>query len=336
MPSHTGWAEKVPGTFPAVNCSLGDGNSGLGSDKSFYLDPLADATWAVLEPFLREMVAIFPESRVHIGTDEVYWRCYNGSATLRAAVLAAGKQLDDDGFKWLLRGFISRVQKLLSSLGKTSMIWNEGFDTYGPGNHGWEIKGPQGRTFSINKELSPNTAVEFWEGGNGAEYNPATGRSVASNAQEALAHGNSAIQSGGGWYLPMGTPHWTPNQTLNYIAGVYGVAVSTNKTCTWTDGTATPNCTCYQESAPTSPTNWSGAGRPQRAPDQKACYDIPEDLNVLDGRGAYQRLLGGEGCLWGVNFPWGYGTNSSNVHERAWPGGTCCYWCCSFWSFCSC
>ena len=90
MPAHTGWAETaaetVPGNFPALNCSLGDGSSGLGSDKSFYLDPLANETWAVLEPFLREMAAIFPESRVHIGTDEVYWRCYNTSATLRAAV----------------------------------------------------------------------------------------------------------------------------------------------------------------------------------------------------------------------------------------------------------
>ena len=325
MPSHTGWAEtaaeKVHGNFPALNCSLGDGSSGLGSDKSFYLDPLANATWAVLEPFLREMAAIFPESRVHIGTDEVYWRCYNSSATLRAAVLAAGKQLDDDGFKWLLRGLISRAQKLLTSLGKTSMIWNEGFDTYGPGNHGWQMKGVEGRTFSINEELSPNTAVEFWEGGNGAQYDPATGRPVASSPQDALAHGNSALVTN---YLPMGTPQWTRNMTRQYAASVYKMEVSTNNTCTWTDGSATPNCTCYQESAPTSPTNWSGAGRRQRAPDQKACYDIPEDLDVLDGRGAYQRLLGGEACLWGVNFPWGTGTNSSNVHERAWPGGTCC------------
>ena len=322
LPAHTGWAEtaaeKAP--FPALNCSLGDGTSGLGSDKFFYLDPLANETWAVLEPFLREMAAIFPESRVHIGTDEDYWRCYNTSATLRAAVLAAGKQLDDDGFKWLLRGFISRVQKLLTRVGKTSMIWNEGFDTYGPGNFGWQIKGPEGRTFSINKELSSNTAVEFWEGGNGEQYNPATGRPVASNPQEALAHGNSALITN---YLPMSTPHLTRNQTLEHAAGVYGIEVSTNKTCTWTDGSATPNCTCYQESAPTSPTNWTGAGHPQRAPDQNACYDIPENLNVLDGRGAYQRLLGGEACLWGLNFPWGTGTNSSNVHERAWPGGTC-------------
>merc|ERR1719329_1952034 len=164
------------------------------------------------------------------------------------------------------------------------------------------MKGPEGRTFSINKELSSNTAVEFWEGGNGEQYNPATGRPVASNPQEALAHGNSALATK---YLPMSTPHLTRNQTIEYAASVYGMEVSTNKTCTWTDGSSTPNCTCYQESAPTSPTNWTGAGHPQRAPDQNACYDIPEDLNVLDGRGAYQRLLGGEACLWGINFPWG-------------------------------
>ena len=102
---------------------------------------------------------------------------------------AAGKQLDDDGFKWLLRVFINRVQKLLESLGKSSAIWNEGFDTYGPGNFGWEMKGPNGRTYSLNLELAPNTAVEFWEGAGGLWFNPATGRPVASNPQEAIAHG---------------------------------------------------------------------------------------------------------------------------------------------------
>ena len=307
MPAHTSWARLLPGI--SLNCSAVT-NRGT-PDKSYYIDPLANDTWRILENVLREMVEVFPEKRVHVGTDEVYWRCYNSSLAAQADILAAGKQLDDDGLKWMVRGFIHRVQQLLAGLGKNSMVWNEGFDTYGPGNYGWEMSGPNGRTYSINEELAPGTAVEFWEGNGGYYYNPATGRSVASNPQQAIAHGHAAVVTGSGWYLPMGP--FAPSNWSEYLEHVYSYEVSTNKTCSYDNSSVAPNCTCFQERA-------EAPYGPQRAPDQNACWDVRSDLDLLGGRGAYRHLLGGEGCLWGDSSH-GTGTNGSNVHKRAWPGG---------------
>lgn len=180
---------------------------------------------------------------------------------------------------------------------------------YGPGNFGWAMAGPEGRSASINPELTPGTAVEFWEGNGGYYYNPATGRPTASNPQEAIAHGHAALMTGGSWYLPMGPQ--TPS--TQYLESVYSFAVSTNNSCSYGSGGDEPNCTCFQESA-------QAPYQPQRAPDQSACWDVPADLDVFDGRGAYTQLLGGEGCLWG-DTAHGEGTNGTNVHKRAWPGG---------------
>ena len=109
------------------------------------------------------MADIFPERRFHLGTDEVFWRCYNTSSAVRAAVLAAGKSLDDDGLKWVVRQFIQRAQTTLERLGKSSVVWNEGFDTYGPGNFGWAIAGPTGRTYSINSELAAGGMAQIYD-----------------------------------------------------------------------------------------------------------------------------------------------------------------------------
>lgn len=304
MPAHTSWARLVPGI--SINCSAVPDRGT--PDPSFYIDPLANASWHILETFLAEMASVFPEKRMHLGTDEVFWRCYNASSAVQAAILTAGKRLDDDGLKWIVRGFIQRAQQLLARLGKSSVVWNEGFDLYGPGNFGWEMKGPDGRTSSINSELASGTAVEFWEGNGGYYYNPATGRSTASNPQEAIAHGQAALATGAGWYLPMGP--FTPSNWSSYLENVYNFPVSTNSTCVYTNASLPPNCTCFQEKR--------GGGGEQRAPDQEACWDVPSDLDVFGGRGAYRQLLGGEGCLWGVET---HPTNGSNVHKRAWPGG---------------
>ena len=81
------------------------------------------------------------------------------------------------------------------------------------------MAGPHGRTSSINTDLMPSTAVEFWEGNGGYYYNPANGRSVASNPQAAIAHGLTAVMTGQGWYLPMGP--FTPANWSSYLAKVY-------------------------------------------------------------------------------------------------------------------
>jgi len=65
------------------------------------------------------------------GGDEVCWRCYNESATVRAAILDSGRALDDDGFKFVVRTFLERAQATVGSLGKgrKTSVWNEAFGT---------------------------------------------------------------------------------------------------------------------------------------------------------------------------------------------------------------
>ena len=49
---------------------------------------------------------------------------------VRAFILAHGRALDDDGFKFVLRYYVRRVQTLVASLGKKSSVWQEAFDKY--------------------------------------------------------------------------------------------------------------------------------------------------------------------------------------------------------------
>ena len=49
---------------------------------------------------------------------------------VRAFIVAHGRALDDDGFKFVLRYYVGRVQALVASLGKKSSVWQEAFDKY--------------------------------------------------------------------------------------------------------------------------------------------------------------------------------------------------------------
>ena len=159
MPAH---AESWGVAFPEliINCTGGDNAGGL---SNVLLDPFQNETWKVVGAVLAEAAAIFPDARLHLGGDEVCFRCYNQSASVRAAVLAAGRALDDDGMKWVVRRFLAQAQAIVASLGRRSSVWQEAFGIYGPGNHGYRIgaDGPDSRGYSINTELTPGTAVQY-------------------------------------------------------------------------------------------------------------------------------------------------------------------------------
>ena len=231
---------------------------------------------------------------------------------MRTAVLSAGKRLDDDGLKYILRRYVSWLQGLLARLGKQSAVWQESFDTCagggpqtlrqsrarphhldpatsmkgrkliacvfladGPGNHGY---GAPGATRAINPELAAGTLVQFWTGGRGTWYDPSSGRPIKGTVADAVAAGHLALISDG-WYL---------SETYEWEGG-YVADPSTNKSCSYPRGAA-PNCTCAMEG------NASDT-RIHLAP-LDGCYDV----------GASPALLGGEACLWGP------GNNATNAH----------------------
>ena len=105
MPAHAG---GFGGAFPEIliNCTT----CTAGGLCHILLDPFQNETWKVVASVIAEAAAIFPDQRFHLGGDEVCWRCYNESASVRAAILGSGRKLDDDGFKWVVRTFLERAQ----------------------------------------------------------------------------------------------------------------------------------------------------------------------------------------------------------------------------------
>lgn len=300
MPGHSrSWGVGLPELV--INCTGNPWSPPSAGQPHLYLDPLRNETWRVVGDLLAEAAAIFPDERMHLGADEVYWRCYNNSAAAQAAIVGAGRALDDDGLKWLVRAYLSRAQALVRSLGRRSSVWNEAFDIYGPGNHGFALGGgPFERTYSINTELEPGTAVQHWWGGFGSWYDTTTGRVDAANASAVIQHGHFYLNSEG-WYLPISPPKsWPYNWT-----GMYTVDPATNKTCSYPLG-GPPNCTCFEEGVPphTEAHAVPGGG----------CYDI-----APNAAGVYERLLGGEACLWADAAAGPY--NASKAFRHLWPGG---------------
>ena len=250
-----------------------------------------------------EMAAIFPDEQMHLGVDEVLWSCLNRSAEVRDFVLSSGKQLDDDGFKFVIRYYIKRVQELAASLGKKTTVWQEALGKYGPGNHGGPFN--KDHFVSLNHELMPGTTVEFWLGSGWyqtdsdcadkpADEKGCGGKAVVSNLTDALTMGHYALNMEP--YLGEGSA-WP---------GGYNTGLpATNRSCTYPEGVGSPesswNCTCIEEGneTDTTPHPTSGPG---------GCFDYADDDPL------FKNIRGGEACLWGE------GKNASNIHLVAWPG----------------
>jgi N-acetyl-beta-hexosaminidase len=302
MPGHAGsWGAAFPEII--INCTT----CSAGGLSHILLDPFQDETWKIVGSVLEEAAAIFPDERLHLGGDEVCWRCYNESASVRAAILGAGRKLDDDGFKWVVRTFLARAQALVASHGRKTSVWNEAFGIYGPGNRGYAISNGDlpHRTYSINTELMPGTVVQDWWGGHGSWFGR-NGRQCATNTTAALAHGMGYLNSEG-WYLPIGPPplgncsNWAKGGNCGNWTGMYIIDPATNKTCSY-PAVGPPNCTCFEHGN-------AGAGT--------GCYDIAP--NAAGGSGEYTQLLGGEACLWGNSPAPPY--NASAAFRHLWPGG---------------
>lgn len=212
MPGHAeSWGVGVPEIV--LNCTGNPWSPPSAGLPHVYLDPLHDETWRVVGAVLAEAASIFPDARLHLGADEVYWRCYNNSAAARAAIVAAGRQLDDDGLKWLLRAYLAKAQGVVRALGRRSSVWNEAFGIYGPGNYGFHLGGgEQQRDYSINTELEPGTAVQHWWGGHGSWYDTTTGRVNSANASAVVEHGHFYINSEGWYLIPPHLPRHLPLQ----------------------------------------------------------------------------------------------------------------------------
>jgi hexosaminidase len=90
------------------------------------VDPTKETTYEFFEAFFTEISKIFPDSYLHLGSDEVDYHCWESDSNI---------------FNWMANHSISsyselqnyfeqRIQKLGSQLGKKIILWEESFDSH--------------------------------------------------------------------------------------------------------------------------------------------------------------------------------------------------------------
>jgi hexosaminidase len=175
MPGHaTAWALGAPAGV-TVNCSHKDSQGNWFS----MFDATSEAAYTFLDSFLGEMAALFPDKVVHLGGDEVQISCYNQSASVQAW-LAKHPSV---GLNDLVPMFSTRAAKIAAKHGKSSMNWEETFESIylkanhstDPNCHGYNNSknetGPGGakscvapapRHQNVNASLPADAIVQAW------------------------------------------------------------------------------------------------------------------------------------------------------------------------------
>jgi len=165
MPGHSrSWGYGYPDLM--TSCPLIE-------DPSDVMDPTVESTYQFIQSFLGEMANLFPDPFVHLGGDEVDPTCWENNTDVVNWMSQHGitQPIDLQGY------FEERVEYIVATIGKTSILWEECYD-YG---------------FKLN----PSTVIDVW-------MNPQELINV-------IQGGRRAIQSAG-YYLdrqiPDGTVHY--------------------------------------------------------------------------------------------------------------------------------
>ncbi|KAJ8601473.1 hypothetical protein CTAYLR_005696 [Chrysophaeum taylorii] len=114
VPAHTkSWGRAYPRLV--VNCSTASIRAATPSDIPA-LDPTIPETYEVVERVLTEVSQIFPDALLHLGCDEMRFKCWSEGLS------GAGDP------KVLFRRFLDRVLAIVRRLKKTPVVWQEGLE----------------------------------------------------------------------------------------------------------------------------------------------------------------------------------------------------------------
>ncbi len=101
------------------------GDNGEERSVQGYLDnivnPAMPATWALLEPLMLEVAAMFPMGMLHLGCDEAPHGAWTGSPAVKALMLAEGLGTSDDVQGWMM----ARLAAMLVAKGIQPAAWEE-------------------------------------------------------------------------------------------------------------------------------------------------------------------------------------------------------------------
>ncbi|MEO7964703.1 MAG: family 20 glycosylhydrolase, partial [Gemmatimonadaceae bacterium] len=135
MPGHsTSWFVGYP-QFSAQPAPIRIRREWGGADAIF--DPTREGTYTFIARFIGEMAPLFPDAYWHVGGDEVEGKHWN-----RPAIIAWRKRHGMKDNDALQAYFNRRVSRILSSLGKKMIGWDE----------------------ILHPDLPPGTVVQSWRG----------------------------------------------------------------------------------------------------------------------------------------------------------------------------
>ena len=133
-PSHAAsWGGAYPGAL--ADCYDDDGNPD--ATRPPPLDPSSNGTYALLWRVLRGTSALFPESKLHVGGDEVDTECWSSNPGVREWASSQRKSMDA-----VAADFTARAVALVADLGRDAIVWQEAFEA--------------------GASLPPRTEVEVW------------------------------------------------------------------------------------------------------------------------------------------------------------------------------
>jgi hexosaminidase len=139
MPGHTGsWFVGYPGLASAPGPYEIISTWGVHDPA---MDPTRETTYELLDTFIGEMAALFPDPYFHIGGDEVNGVQWSANEDIQRFI-QDNDLVDNHGLQTY---FNRRIQPLLAAHGKTMMGWDEIFQPGLPAGtvvHSW--RGPEG------------------------------------------------------------------------------------------------------------------------------------------------------------------------------------------------
>ncbi|PNJ60786.1 HEXB isoform 7 [Pongo abelii] len=104
------------------------------------INPTLNTTYSFLTRFFKEISEVFPDQFIHLGGDEVEFKCWESNPKIQDFMRQKGFGTD---FKKLESFYIQKVLDIIATINKGSIVWQEVFDD--------------------KAKLAPGTIVEVWK-----------------------------------------------------------------------------------------------------------------------------------------------------------------------------
>ncbi|KAG8524643.1 Beta-hexosaminidase subunit beta [Galemys pyrenaicus] len=132
-PGHTqSWGKGQKGLLtPCYNAKTPSGAFGP-------INPIVNSTYTFMSKFFEEISRVFPDQFIHLGGDEVDFTCWASNPEIQKFMEHSGFHKD---FRKLESFYIEKILKMISTIKKNSIVWQEVFDN--------KVKLPPGTTVQV-------------------------------------------------------------------------------------------------------------------------------------------------------------------------------------------